>query len=102
MAHRRKHRDAAARARKSPAAAVTAILDEPFDTGSRTATEPPEVSAYAEAIRLGLQLKPYVHQGPVPDHRYRGRRLSTEVIAHRRIRGRIARQSRKANRGSRR
>lgn len=97
MAHRRKHRDAAARARKLGAAAATAVIDEPAPD-SRTATEPPEVSAYAEAILLGLQLKPYVHQGPVPDHRFRGRRLSDEIIARRRIRGRIAKQSRKANR----
>ena len=98
MAHRRKHRDAAARARQLGAAAATAVIDEEPAPASRTATEPPEVSAYAEAILLGLQLKPYVHQGPVPDHRFRGRRLSDEIIARRRIHGRIAKQSRKANR----
>ena len=100
MAHRQKHRDAAAYRRlvaniKGINPADVTVLDE--DRPATTATDPLEVSAYAEAILKGLQRKP-VYQGPVPDHRMRGRRLSEEVIAHRRVRGRIAKRQRKINR----
>lgn len=104
MAHRQKHRDAAAARRRTAgirgARADLVQIDETAATDRPPAHDPLDVSAYAGAILRGLQAKP-VYTGPVPDHLRRGRRLSEPVIAHRRVRGRIAKRSRKRNRRKR-
>jgi hypothetical protein len=108
MGFRAKHRQAAAERRRATGADEGLTLDEAASAGilaslrAQPAAEiaaplnPPtrlrEPTDYEVAILSGLQMKP-TYQGPVPDHRFRGRKLSEEVIADRRRRTRLARRA---------